>query len=1125
MSAPKPSDLFPRRPVISSRPIEDAKNPEKAPEFVPAVPDTAERDDDEATRARRATDYQLGNHELAIAGYRERITEAVITSQATVITAETGAGKSTQVPQFLAEAGYEVIVTQPRVVAARSVAERVRDEVVSQMGDDYKNYVGYRTARERGDSDENQILFVTDGLQQVRELAGRGVGKKQVLVLDEVHEWNENMEVLVAWAKKRMNEDPNFKVVVMSATMESGKLSEYFADNATREVPVIEVPGRTFEVKKEEGGDVADQAIKFAQEGKNTLVFVPGKAEIDQVIAEINRANIPGVTVLPLHGQLEPAEQRKVFAKYSGAKVIVATNVAQTSITIDDIDAVVDSGLERRNEVRNGVEGLYLNPVSQADCMQRAGRAGRTKTGEYVLAQLGNNPFASMKEREPYGTPEIIRTRLDGMVLRLAKNGFDAEELEFYHQPNPSEIVAAKSRLQKLGALTEDGSVTKVGRDMERMPVESHYARMMIEARKYGVEVQGQLAALLAIQEAGGILMFGTRNRSCDERWRSMLEPGFNDSDMIRQLEVFIAAQGMSGARLRDFDIAGKGFQKSKDIMRDLRRVEKLNGEPLIMPDAEQREQLVRCIVSGMVDNLYMRQRYGAGFTDSKGGMRETGKRSTVRPAEMIVGMPFDLEIVARGRTVTLNIIENVTNVPSVDFLHDVAPQLFFERRERFVVMPDGQIGEEWAVTFNGRDMNERTTKPATASPERRGFIIDQLVNESWYNNPYGEIVKEIERLQRKTRNKLTTITSSDVRGMLDVALPIDAATLDEARDYIPPVEIDDVISPEVRMQIDDENPDEFRGVPLHYENGQPYVGIDVSDEELVQAFSEVGALPNGKKIMFGNGYGARSVEQAVREAKEAITRQQIAHEKQRLDAEGVAEGLPSCVKIYRRIMGATHNSMGWVVSPDGSLREADAVPVDQYGRYDNPDGTMVWDQIRPGELVLSWTKADVISQHEFVREHLPKEGITPAQLATVLAIQEEIAQSWAVYDERKHDSRGDRSSPPVGRGWGLDPQSAEKEAQKNKVVQTVNDAIDTLDELGDDLDDDLRKRRDTLLYRANRLLEPGAQTHHEYANQVKQFVSLVNELVADCERRAAELTSGGVSQASLEALQARFNN
>ena len=294
-----------------------------------------------------------------------------------------------------------MIVTQRAWLRARS-AEQVREEVTAKYGDDFKDFVGYRTARERNDSDENQILFVTDGLQLVRELAGRGVGRKQVLVLDEVHEWNENMEVLVAWAKRRISEDPNFKVVVMSATMEAGKLSEYFAEGK-REVPVIEVPGRTFDVKKSEGGDVAHEAIQFAQAGKNTLVFVPGKDEISLVMGEIGRANIPGATVLPLHGQLSAEEQRRVFAKYPGAKVIVATNVAQTSITIDDIDAVVDSGMERRVEVRGGVEGLFLNPISQADCLQRAGRAGRTKEGEYVLVQLamrnGNAPFVKLADR------------------------------------------------------------------------------------------------------------------------------------------------------------------------------------------------------------------------------------------------------------------------------------------------------------------------------------------------------------------------------------------------------------------------------------------------------------------------------------------------------------------------------------------------------------------------------------------------------------------------------------------------------------------------------------------------------------------------------------------------------
>ncbi len=428
MNAPLPSDLFPQRRdngVVTDAAMRD---PERAPEFLPTQ---HESEVGEATLAKR-TDYQLGNPELPIWEYRERIVDAVNSSQATVVTAETGAGKSTQLPQFLAEEGYDVIVTQPRVVAARSVAERVGDEVTAKYGDDFKDFVGYRTARERNDSDENQILFVTDGLQLVRELAGRGVGRKQVLVLDEVHEWNENMEVLVAWAKRRISEDPNFKVVVMSATMEAGKLSEYFAEGK-REVPVIEVPGRTFDVKKSEGGDVAHEAIQFAQAGKNTLVFVPGKDEISLVMGEIGRANIPGATVLPLHGQLSAEEQRRVFAKYPGAKLIVATNVAQTSITIDDIDAVVDSGMERRVEVRSGVEGLFLNPISQADCLQRAGRAGRTKEGEYVLAQLamrhGNAPFVKLADREAYGTPEIMRTRLDGMVRFWREHGVVPEKV------------------------------------------------------------------------------------------------------------------------------------------------------------------------------------------------------------------------------------------------------------------------------------------------------------------------------------------------------------------------------------------------------------------------------------------------------------------------------------------------------------------------------------------------------------------------------------------------------------------------------------------------------------------------------------------------------------------------
>ena len=343
MTAPNPGSVFGnRRNNEASVFTMSTQSPEDVTEF---------RRDDEATRARR-NDMQLGNHELPIADYREQIVDAVDNSQVTIITAETGAGKSTQVPQFLAEEGYEVIVTQPRIVAARTLSERVRDEIVDKKGLEYADFVGYRTARERNDNPDNQMLFVTDGLQLVRELSGDGAGKKQILVLDEVHEWNENMEVLVAWAKKHMREDLNFKVAVMSATMEADKLAKYFVGDTERKVPIVEVPGRTYEVKKSEGGDVATETIRLAKEGKNTLVFVPGKAEIEKVMADVERARVPGTVVLPLHGQLDKDEQKKVFQKYDGAKIIVATNVAQTSITIDDIDAVVDSGLERQKSCK-----------------------------------------------------------------------------------------------------------------------------------------------------------------------------------------------------------------------------------------------------------------------------------------------------------------------------------------------------------------------------------------------------------------------------------------------------------------------------------------------------------------------------------------------------------------------------------------------------------------------------------------------------------------------------------------------------------------------------------------------------------------------------------------------------
>ncbi|MFZ1301099.1 MAG: helicase-related protein, partial [Candidatus Microsaccharimonas sp.] len=344
-------------------------------------------------------------NELPVRDYFQQIIDAVDNNQVTIITAETGAGKSTQIPQYLAEHGYNrVVVTQPRILAARNLTHRVREEWALRNTEDASEVIGYRTAHERDDSGDTKILYCTDGLQLVREITGMGIKEKQVLVLDEVHEWNENMEVLVAWAKKRCEEDPRFKVVVMSATIETDLLATYFGTSA-----IIDIPGRYFEVTKRRGTDVLSELFaQIEHRGKNVLTFLPGKAEIQNVAEALEKkAAAAGVAVIPLHSQLEAEEQQKAFANYPKGKIILATNIAQTSVTIDDIDVVIDSGLERQSEVRSGVEGLFIAQISQADCLQRAGRAGRTRPGEYILAQYDTMPCMKFEDRPAYAIPEI----------------------------------------------------------------------------------------------------------------------------------------------------------------------------------------------------------------------------------------------------------------------------------------------------------------------------------------------------------------------------------------------------------------------------------------------------------------------------------------------------------------------------------------------------------------------------------------------------------------------------------------------------------------------------------------------------------------------------------------------
>ena len=682
-------------------------------------------------------------NDLPVREFYQTILDAVDSHQVTIITAETGAGKSTQIPQYLAEHGYNrVIVTQPRILAARNLAQRVREEWALRNTEDSSEIIGYRTAHERDDSGQTKILYCTDGLQLVREITGMGISEKQVLVLDEVHEWNENMEVLVAWAKKRCEEDPRFKVVIMSATIESESLAKFFDTDA-----IIDIPGRHFEVTSRRGRDVLSELFaQIENRGKNVLTFLPGKAEILDVSHAIeSRATAAKVEVIPLHSQLEAEDQQRAFANYPNGKIILATNIAQTSVTIDDIDVVIDSGLERQSEVRNGVEGLFIAQISQADSKQRAGRAGRTKPGEYILAQYDTMPCIDLKDRPEYAIPEIMRKHIDRLTLRLANVGIDIETLDFYHDPSKRAIQRAKKTLVALGALTTSGEVTAVGRQMERFPVESNYARMMVEAANYSKEVQAKLAAVIAIQEVGGIVRGGTRY----DGWRKYTRQ--SKSDLLAQYDIYLALPNIAEIDYEDLGIIAKNVEKAEEVIERLHNDLALSDIPLNAIEADEEASLLRCITAGEIDQLWSLVDEASGTVEHifSGQQRELSSSTVVRNPTLITGTPFDLQVPLRsGGLDTLHLVTGVTIV-NADILLEVSPDLFQSKRGKTVYDPRiGCLVDRQQIRFGKRVLEGASQPRLEDTPENRKLFIRE--NSYWAHEQLERQRRQLERFHKR---------------------------------------------------------------------------------------------------------------------------------------------------------------------------------------------------------------------------------------------------------------------------------------------------------------------------------------------------------------------------------------
>lgn len=600
------------------------------------------------------------NTTLPISGYQAEIVNSVANNAVTILTAETGSGKSTQVPQFLAEAGYNVVVTEPRRMAAWSLAERVAEETNTEVGD----IIGFRTGFERKDSPKTSILYCTDGLELVRTLAETKHSRNKVLVIDEVHEWNLNIETLVAWCKKKVHEGWCTKVVIMSATLEKESLAKYFGKG----VNTLQVPGKLFPVKIEEryGRNWNDEAIsevinEMVVAGRNTLVFVEGKARITKITECLNSLNTEAV-ILPLHGELNSFEQKKCFKNYALPKVIIATNIAQTSITVPDIDAVIDTGLENRVEVHNGVEGLFTRNISKADCLQRLGRAGRTKEGIYILC---SNTL--LNEREEFAVPEIQRGILDQIVLRLANCGIDATELEFFHQPKKESLKTAKETLINLGALSEDNEVTTIGKKMAKMLISVRAARMIVEAEKYGVT--DEVICIAAIMEIGGLLKRKTNYYEFTNE---------TSSDLLAEFDVWNRLNKMKFIKFDELGVIKKSYNQINYLIEKMHNV--LEGVVKIESSPEDRVSIRKACIAGMMD-LVHKNRYDE-YINGDEISRRLDRHSCMAGWNMprlLVGKPRIITFKdSWGDSRTMEVISTVTKVTTEE-LKEIAPHLLRE--------------------------------------------------------------------------------------------------------------------------------------------------------------------------------------------------------------------------------------------------------------------------------------------------------------------------------------------------------------------------------------------------------------------------------------------------------------
>ncbi|QHQ40885.1 ATP-dependent RNA helicase HrpA [Microbulbifer hydrolyticus] len=730
---------------------------------------------------------------LPVVARRKEIAELIAANQVVVLAGETGSGKTTQLPKVCLELGRGIFGqighTQPRRIAARTVANRIAEELGQSLGDS----VGYQVRFTDQSTEHTHIKLMTDGILLAEIQRDPLLNNYDTLIIDEAHERSLNIDFLLGYLKTLLPRRPDLKLIITSATIDLEKFSKHFDD-----APIIEVSGRTYPVDihyrppADSDADLNEQIIGAVEEllheerssprrGGDILVFMSGEREIRECAKALRDAQLPHLEVLPLYARLSLAEQSRVFAPHKGRRIVLATNVAETSITVPGIRYVIDPGTARisRYSYRSKIQRLPVEAISQASANQRAGRCGRVSAG--VCIRLYEE--TDFIQRPEFTDAEILRTNLAAVILQMLQLRIgDIREFPFVDPPDQRLINDGYNLLQELQAVDGKGKVTQLGRALSRLPLDPRLGRMLMESGP-----AGSLRELLIIVSA--LAVQDPRERPAEKRQASdekHKQWQHEQSDFLSLVNLWdgyeAQRQELSQNQLRKW--CQKNFlswlrlREWRDIHHQLRLAIrdldlKLNREPANYASVH------KAILPGLLDNIGVRD-------ENKEFLGCRNRRFHIFPGSGQYKKP-PRWVVAAQLLETSRLFAHTVGKIEPDWVLDCAAHLvkrnYFEPHynpRSGAVMAFEKVTLYGLVLVDKQRIHFSKLDPVVA---REVFIREALVEQRYrgkgkFFRHYKALLEELEDLEAKSRRRDIVVDDEVVFRFFDERVPAEVVNL-----------------------------------------------------------------------------------------------------------------------------------------------------------------------------------------------------------------------------------------------------------------------------------------------------------------------------------------------------------